>query len=88
MSNISIMVPNSLVEIYKNLTSEDIEILNALMLYNEYRKNKISLYSIADRLNMDIWTLVDLYGSLELPIINGNIEDYDSELKELEWVNY
>ena len=84
MSRVSLLVPNNLVDNYQNLTPEDISVLNALMLYNEYRKNKISLYSIAEKLDMDIWTLVDFYGSLDLPIIDGNIEDYEKELKELE----
>ena len=86
MSRVSLLVPNNLVDNYQNLTPEDISVLNALMLYNEYRKNKISLYSIAEKLDMDIWTLVDFYGSLDLPIIDGNIEDYEKELKELEGV--
>lgn len=84
MSNVSLLVPNNLVEDYQNLKPEDINVLNALMLYNEYRKNNISLYSIADKLGMDIWSLIDFYGTLDLPIIDGNIEDYENELKELE----
>lgn len=86
MSNVSLLVPNNLVEDYQNLKPEDINVLNALMLYNEYRKNNISLYSIADKLGMDIWSLIDFYGTLDLPIIDGNIEDYENELKELEEV--
>lgn len=46
MSNVSLLVPNNLVEDYQNLKPEDINVLNALMLYNEYRKNNISLNSI------------------------------------------
>lgn len=86
MSTVSLLVPNGLVENYQKLTPEDIRVLNALMLYNEYRKNNLSLYTIANKLDMDIWTLIDFYGSLDLPIIDGNIEDYESELKELERV--
>lgn len=86
MSTVSLLVPNGLVENYQKLTPEDIRVLNALMLYNEYRKNNLSLYTIANKLDMDIWTLIDFYGSLDLPIIDGNVEDYESELRELEGV--
>ena len=65
---------------------EDLKRVMASYYYNEYKTGKRSLGDIADRINISISELIDIYGGMELPLIVGNVEDYEMELKELEKV--
>lgn len=86
MSAVQLQVPNNMVSLYNNMSTKDIYFLNAILLYNEYRKGNISLGSVANKLGIDIWALTDLYSELDLPLIVGNASVYETELSSLEGI--
>lgn len=84
MSEVRLMVPNNVANDFKKMTTDDIQILMALYYYNTYTKGKTSMEDIADKIGISIYELVAIYGQMDLPLIIGNVDDYENELKVLE----
>ena len=84
MSEVKIMLPNNVANDFNKMTVDDMKMLMALYYYNAYRKSERSLEDIADRICISVYELVDIYGKMDLPLIIGNVDDYEDELKELE----
>ncbi len=86
MSEVKIMVPKNVADDLNRMTTEDIKMLMALYYYNAYKNGENSLEIIADKINVSIYELVDIYGNMGLPLIVGNVDDYEKELSVLEKV--
>lgn len=84
MSEVKIMVPNNVANDLNKMTADDIKKLMSLYYYNAYKNGERSLEDIANRINISIYELVDIYGDMDLPLIVGNVIDYENELKALE----
>ena len=84
MSEVRIMVPNNVANDLNKMTADDIKKLMSLYYYNAYKNGERSLEDIANRINISIYELVDIYGDMDLPLIVGNVIDYENELKALE----
>ena len=84
MSEVRIMVPNNVANDLSRMTADDIKKLMSLYYYNAYKNGERSLEDIANRINISIYELVDIYGDMDLPLIVGNVTDYENELKALE----
>ena len=86
MSEVKIMVPNNVANDLNKMTADDIKKLMSLYYYNAYKNGERSLEDIANRINISIYELVDIYGDMDLPLIVGDVADYENELKVLEKV--
>ena len=84
MSEVRIMVPNTVVNDFNKMTENDIKKLMALYYYDTYKNGERSLEDIANKTNMSIYELVKIYGDMDLPLIVGNVDEYENELKVLE----
>ena len=84
MSEVKIMVPNTVVNDFNKMTENDIKKLMALYYYDAYKNGERSLEDIANKTNMSIYELVKIYGDMDLPLIVGNVDEYENELKVLE----
>lgn len=86
MSEVKILVPNGMVDDFKKMTFEDLKRIMASYYYNDYKHGDRGLADIADKINISVYELIDIYGDMELPLIVGDINDYENELHELEKV--
>lgn len=86
MSEVRLLVPNDVAEDFKSMTDDDLKRMMASYYYNDYKTGKRSLSNIAEKLDISIYNLVDIYGAMELPLIVGDVNDYKSELQELETI--
>jgi hypothetical protein len=84
MSEVKLLVPNDVAEDLKRLTTEDLKRIVSFYYYNDYKIGKRSIGDIAEKMDISIYELIDIYGDMELPLIVGDTKDYDSELQELE----
>lgn len=84
MCEVKIMVPNNLASDFNKITLDDIKKFMALYYYFNYKNGDQSLEDIASKMSMSIYELVKIYGDMELPLIVGNVADYENELKALE----
>lgn len=84
MSEVKIMVPNSMVDDLSKMSSDDVKKLMALYYYSDYKNGERGLEDIANKINVSIYELVDIYGDMDLPLIVGNVDDYENELNVLD----